>query len=737
MEKLSTKAGQELEASQRATPEKVDRLDYIFRPKSVAVIGASRKEGSIGRTIMRNLLVEDFAGTVYPVNPNATSVFGVRAFPSVLDIPDPVEMAVVVVPAEVVLTVVRECGLKGVKGLVIISAGFREIGGEGAVREQKLKELLQEYHMRAVGPNCMGLWNSDPTVRMNVTFSPSKMIDGDIAFISQSGALGIAILDMAEKLRIGLSYFVSTGNKVNLSGNDLLTAWEDDPRVRVILMYLENFGNPRKFVQLARRIGARKPIVVVKSGRSRAGARAARSHTGAIAEQDVFTEALFEQCGVIRARTIEELFEYARLFSQQPPPKGNRVSIVTNSGGPGILASDALSESRMLVASLQPETTEKLKKFLPGLASTTNPVDMTAGAGHEEYEKTLRLVMADPNTDAGLVIFTPPTFIQEEDVARAILTARHPEKPLVACILRSSSDSPSYRILNDAGLPTYTFPESAVRALSGYYAYAQWQRRERGTIPTFQDIKADRIQSIIIQVLQAEQEWLRQEQAEEIIGSIGIRCPRCVFVESESELERAFNQVGSPAVMKVVAKGLVHKSEVGGVRLGLGTLEEVTEAFARMKKEVESHGYHFEGALLQQEVMGGREVIIGAHVDPKFGPLLMFGLGGKYVEVLRDVVFRLAPLTDKDAERMLRAIRGFPILQGIRGEKPCDIEGVKEALLRLSTLVINFPQIAEVEINPLMALEEGQGTVALDARVKLWPKGEAPRAPTVIPEMSG
>ncbi|MHA2620125.1 MAG: acetate--CoA ligase family protein [bacterium JZ-2024 1] len=716
--------------------EHKDTLEAIFRPKSVAVIGASRKEGSIGRTIMRNLIVEDFAGTVYPVNPYATSVFGVRTFPSVLDIPDPVDMAVVVVPAEAVLRVVEECGQKGVKGLVIISAGFREIGGEGAIRENRLKELLQQYQMRAVGPNCMGLWNSDPDVRLNVTFSPAKMMGGDIAFVSQSGALGIAILDMAEELGLGLSYFVSMGNKVNISGNDLLIAWEDDPRVRLILMYLENFGNPRRFVELARRIGKHKPIIVVKSGRSQAGARAARSHTGALAEQDVLTEALFEQCGVIRARSIEELFEYARLFSREPPPKGNRVGIVTNSGGPGILASDALSESHMTVAPLSPETKNKLSRILPGLASTANPVDMTAGAGPNEYEKTLEAVMADPNIDAGIVIFTPPTFIQEEGVARAILKARHPEKPLLACILKSSKDSVSYRILNEARLPTYIFPESAVRALAGYAAYARWQMEERGQVREFSDFDANAVIEILGGAIRLGQEWLSPQSAVQVLRHAGFRCPRFVFVSSESEVADAFDQVGAPAVMKAVAPGLVHKSDVGGVRLGITSQEEAWQGFLKMREDVQAHGFQFEGAWIQEQVEGGRELIVGAQVDPKFGPLLMFGLGGKYVEVLRDVVFRLAPLTDTDAERMVAAIRGFPILQGVRGEKPSDIPAIVEALLRLSALVTRFPEIAEAEINPLVALEEGRGTVALDVRIRLWPRGQVPRAPAVVPEIA-
>jgi acetyl coenzyme A synthetase (ADP forming)-like protein len=712
------------------------RLDAIFRPKSVAVIGASRKEGSVGRTIMRNIIAEDFAGTVYPVNPQATSVFGVRAFPSVLEIPDPVDLAVVVVPAERVLPVVDECGRKGVKALVIISAGFREIGGEGARREQSLKELLLRYRMRAVGPNCMGLWNSDPAVRLNVTFSPAKMRAGDIAFVSQSGALGMAILDIAEELGIGLSYFVSLGNKVNISGNDLLMAWEDDPRVRLILMYLENFGNPRRFVELSRRIVPRKPVIVVKSGRTGAGARAARSHTGALAEQDVLTEALFEQCGVIRAQTIEELFEYARLFTRAPPPRGNRVAIVTNSGGPGILAVDALSAAQMTVAPLQQQTTDHLKQVLPGIASTANPVDMTAGAGPTEYEHALRAVLRDPNVDAAIVIFTPPAFVQEEAVAKAILKAKDPTKPLLACVLKSRRESIAYRILNDAGLPTYTFPESAVRALAGLRAYAGWQMRELGQVPDFPDIRTQKTEEFINEALANGQEWLSPEKALAMVREAGIRCPRSVFAATEDEALRAFVSIGPPAVMKASAKGLIHRADVNGVHLNLQTPEEAVQSFRRIQRSVTDRGFEFEGVIVQEQITGAREVIVGANVDPLFGPLLIFGLGGKYVEVLRDVVFRLAPLTDRDAERMVRAIRGYPILEGVRGEPRSDIPALEEALLRISALVTRLPQIAEIEINPLVALVEGKGAIALDARVRLWPHGQPPRAHAVLPEIT-
>src|SRR5581483_10265352 len=472
-------------------------LDPIFRPRSIAVIGASRQVGSVGRSIFDNLLAGGFQGPVYPVNRTAREVGSVRAYPSVLDVPDPVDLAIVVVPAAHALEAVDECGRKGVKGLVIITAGFREVGGEGTRREEELKALLARHGMRAIGPNCMGVVNAHPDVRMNATFSPAQARHGRIAFVSQSGALGMAILDQAADLHLGLSYFVSLGNKTNVSTNDLLVQWEDDPDVGLILLYLENFGNPRRFVDLARRIAPRKPIVAVKSGRTAAGARAAGSHTGALAERDAAAEALFEQCGVVRAQTIQELFDYARVFSRGPAPRGRRVAIVTNSGGPGIMATDALLAQGLQLADLSEATKAELRAKLLPEATVANPVDVIAGGGPESFRVAVGAALADPNVDSVVVIYTPPVFIDEAAVVRAIVEPPRHGKPLVACVLGKESGGTAFHRLSEAEVPTFVFPEPAVRALAARTLWAERQARPQGEVPAFADARRDEARRIV------------------------------------------------------------------------------------------------------------------------------------------------------------------------------------------------------------------------------------------------
>ena len=706
-------------------------LEVLFRPTSIAVVGASREPGSIGRILFENLLRSGFRGPVYPVNPRAREIHSVRAYPSVLDIPDPVDLAIIVVPARHVLHVVHECGQKGVRGLIVISAGFREIGPEGAKREARLKQLLQQYRMRAIGPNCMGVLNTDPAVRMNATFSAAEVPHGKIAFISQSGALGMAILDMASELHVGLSYFVSLGNKVNVSGNDLLTAWRDDPNVEVILMYLESFGNPQKFVRLAREITREKPIIAVKSGRTLAGARAAQSHTGALAERDVLTEALFEQCGVVRARTIEELFAYARVFSGLPRPRGRRVFVLTNSGGPGILATDALTESGFQL----PQPPENLKKDLQGVlpaeASFRNPLDMTAGVGPEQYGAVLGALEKYEDWDLCMVIYTPPVGVDEEAVARAIAD-RLRGKPAVACIVGRSVEDTAFRVLVEAGIPTFTFPETATRALRVSTVGRERARRPPEEIPVF-EVPLEGLLGLLRETWEAGEEWLDPLKALEFVERLGIPVPKGKVVNEPEEACAVAAEMRFPVVLKALVPGILHKTEAGAVHTGLYTEDQVRAAFVALQERFRGKG--FRGVLVQEQVTGGQEVIIGVTRDPKFGPLIMFGLGGVYVEVLRDVVFRLAPLTAGEAERMVQAIRGYPLLTGYRGRPRADVEMLLEALLRVSWLVSRVPAIAELEINPLIVLPEGRGVAAVDARIRVWKDGEPPPPPAALPEL--
>lgn len=711
-------------------------LAAIFRPRSIAVIGASRDRGGVGRQVFDNLLAGGFHGPVYPIHPTAREIGSVRAYASVLDVPDAVDLAVVCVPADRVEAVAEECGRKGVQGLVVITAGFREVGGAGALREQALVDVLQRHGMRAIGPNCMGIVNAAPDVSMNATFSPARVPHGGVAFVSQSGALGMAILDQAASLHLGLSYFVSLGNKANVSTNDLLALWERDDDVRVVMLYLENFGNPRRFVELARRIGATKPILAVKSGRTAAGARAASSHTGALSERDQAAEALFEQCGVVRARTIQELFDYGRAFARAPPPRGPRVAIVTNSGGPGIMATDALLEQDLALAELSPATRERLRARLLPEASVQNPVDVIAGGGPSHFGVAVEEVLADDGVDAAIVIYTPPVFVDDEAVVRAILAAPRHGKPLLACVLGREAGSTAFHRLSEAGIATYVFPESAVRALATLWRHAQRQRRDPGVVPAFADARREEARALVRDAVARGAEWLGADELARLLGAYGIPLARGGVVRDAREAAELAQRLGGRLALKAIAPGLVHKSEVGGVKLGLAPAE-VSAAFDAMARAVALRGFAMEGALVQEMLPPGRELILGMAADPKFGPLLMFGLGGVHVEVLRDVVFRLAPLTDADARRMVRAVRGWKLLEGVRGESAADVAAVEDALLRLSALVVDLPEIAEIDLNPMLVGPVGAGARAADARVRLWPGGAPPRAPAAVPDVAG
>jgi acetyltransferase len=709
-------------------------LGPIFRPRSIAVVGASRDATSVGHQIFQNLLAGGFQGPVHPVNRSAREVASVRAYASVLDVPDEIDLAVLVVPAAAALAVVDECGRKGVKGLVVITAGFRETGPEGAEREAKLAELLSRYGMRAIGPNCMGVLNTSPDVRMNATFSPATGVKhGKTAFVSQSGALGMAILDQAADLGIGLSYFASLGNKTNVSTNDLLSEWADDPDVELILLYLENFGNPRKFVQLARDITPRKPILAVKSGRTAAGAHAASSHTGALAEGDAAIDALFEQCGVVRAQSIQDLFELARAFSRTRPPRGRRVGIVTNSGGPGIMATDALLASGLQLAALSGATKARLRRALLPEASVEDPVDVIAGGGPPHVQAALEAVAADEGVDALLAIYTPPVFVDEAAVARAILDAKRGDKPLLACVLGKDTGGSAFHRLTDAGLPTYVFPESAVRALAALVQYEERRARPAGRLVRPGDLRVEEARALLDDARRAGSEWLSGPDALRLLSLYGVRVAAPRAARSPDEARRLAREMGGSVVLKAIAPGLLHKSDVGGVDT---EVRDAAESYRAMQARLASHGHAMEGALVQPLVPRGTEVLVGMTSDPKFGPLLAFGLGGVFVEVLRDVAFRLAPLTDEDAKRMVRSVRALPLLEGARGAPPADVASIEDALLRVSALATDQPAIRELEANPLIVGAPGQGAVSVDARVRLWPGGAPPKAPAVVRELS-
>ena len=693
-------------------------LDPILRPKSIAVIGASRQPNTIGWQILDNLLRYDFQGPVFPVNPNAAAIHSIPAYPSVGAIGRPVDLAVITVPKEHVVGVARDCTAAGVRGLVVISAGFREVGGAGIERERALLDVVRHAGIRMVGPNCMGVINTAPGVRMNATFAPSMPPPGSVAFMSQSGAMGLSVLDYAHSLGIGVSSFVSAGNKTDVSGNDCLEFWEHDPQTSMVLMYLESFGNPGRFVELSRRITRVKPISVVKSGRTGAGRRAAASHTGALAGTELATDAIIAQAGAIRAQTVEELFDHAMAFSNQPLPGGNHVAIVTNAGGPGIIIADACEAQGLDVTGLAPETEAELRARLPEEASVRNPVDMIASARPGSYEFALDAVLRDPGVDAAIAAFVPPLGVQTRDVAEAIVrvNARHPEKPLLAVLMGREGLPAGLAELHDANVPAYIFPESAARALGAMWRHRKALEEGEGAPRAFP--ADDGTVTAILDAARRAGGKVSEPDALRILEAYGIPVTPWRFVPAEGagDAAAAARELGFPVALKIVSPAIIHKSDVGGVALGLGDEAAVRTAAARLVALLAADR-GTGGVLIQRMAPSGRETIVGLTRMPGVGAMVMFGLGGVYVEVLRDVQLRLAPLLDRDARRMIRDVRMFPLLEGVRGEPRRDLDALEEVLLRVSQLAQRHPRIAEMDINPLFALE--RGVVAVDARVRV------------------
>jgi len=695
-------------------------LDSILSPASIAVVGASRTPTTMGHQILANLIRYQFTGTVYPVNSAAKAVHSIRAWPSITELPEPVDLAVICVPKQHVNAVAEQCGARGVKGLCVISAGFREVGGEGVERERALVEISRRYGMRLVGPNCMGVLNADPAVRMNATFAPGMPPFGRAGFVSQSGAMGLSVLDYAQEYGIGIGQFVSMGNKPDVSGNDLLLHWEDDDTIGVILMYVENFGNPRKFLEIASRVTRKKPIIVVKSGRSRTGARAASSHTGALAASDVAIDALLSQAGVLRAGSVEELFDLAMAFSGPPLPRGRRVAVVTNSGGPGILAADALEGNGLEVAELHPDTVQALKPLFPEEASLRNPLDMIASATPAGYRGALSALLADPGLDAVMAIFVPPLGVRQEDVAEAIVGAasQHPGKTVLGVLMGRAGLPQGRAELHSVGIPAYIFPESAARALAGLCRYREWRERP---LPDNETLLVDRVRAgAILDGARAEgRQRLDEVESLELLASYGIPTAPAVLTRSVEQAVAEAERIGYPVVLKIVAPAIIHKTEADGVQVGIGNAAEARTAYASILAGAArvAPGAPISGVLVQKMVRGGRELIVGVSRDPMVGPLLMFGLGGTLVEVLGDVVFRLAPITRLEAGDMLRGIRGVRILQAVRGAPAADQRALEDILLRVARMAADFPGIAELDLNPVLAF--GDGALAVDARVLL------------------
>jgi acetyl coenzyme A synthetase (ADP forming)-like protein len=698
----------------------VNALKLFFEPRGVAVIGASRQRGTIGGEILHNLLSYGFKGRVYPVNPSATIIQNVPSFSSVEDVPGPVDLAVIVVPAAAVVEVAAACARKGVKALVVISAGFSETGAEGKARQAELVSVCRGAGMRLIGPNCMGIVNTNTEVLLDATFAPGVPPRGRVGFSSQSGALGLAIMEFANSLGLGISTFVSVGNKADISGNDLLRYWESDDDTDVILLYLESFGNPKKFSEIARRVGRRKPIAVVKSGRSAAGARATSSHTGAlIAASDVTVDALFRQAGVVRTDTLAELFDVASLFANQPLPDGRRVGIITNAGGPAILCADACEARGLEVPVLSDGNQERLREFLPAGASVGNPVDMIASAPAEHYRRAIEIVGSDENVDSLIVIFTPPLVTRADDVARSIVDALQQirkQKPVLSVFL-SAQGAPKELRTENVVIPSYSFPETAAIALARATRYRQWRDRQE-TYPTrFEDIRIDEAAAVVAAALARGDGWLTPDEVAQMCACYGLPLIEQRIVSSADDAAAAAAEMGGEIALKAIAPGLVHKTEAGAVRLRLHNAEAVRKTAREMTERLNAFGHSPSGFVVQKMAKRGVEMLVGVVHDRQFGPVVACGAGGVQVELLKDVSVRLTPLSNEDASEMLRELKTYPLLTGFRGSAPADVSALEEGLLRVSAMVEDLPQIAELDCNPFVVHETG--ATILDARIRV------------------
>ena len=695
-------------------------LRPLLEPKAVAVVGASRRPYSIGRRVLDALVAAGFNGAIYPVNPEADDIAGLKTHRSARLLPAGVDLAVIAVPAPAVPGVVDDCAAAGITSLVVITAGFAEAGADGRAAQDALTDKVRKHGMRMVGPNCMGIFNTDPAVRLNASFSPLFPPAGRLGLLSQSGALGIAIVQLAVERRLGLSTFVSVGNKADVSGNDLLEYWEADPSTSVLLLYLESFGNPRRFARLARRISRKKPIVVVKSGRTRAGSRAASSHTAAMAADDATVDALFAQSGVIRADTIDEMFDVASCLDLQPLPHGRRVAILTNAGGPGILAADACEAAGLTLARFSEETRTRLAAGLPRMASVGNPIDMIASAGPDQYAQTIAALMASPDVDSLIVIFTPVDLTAAPAIMKSIRDgvaagrrAGAGTKPVVSCVM-AEPGRPAPLEADGERLPAFAFPENAARALGKASAYAEWRAQPPALYWGFDDVIASAAQAICRSAIARGAGWLTDEEVRGVLAAYGLPAARSAVARTADEAVTAAHQIGWPVALKISAPDVTHKTEVGGVRLDLDNDLSVRQAFEALTTRAAGAR-----VLVQEMVTGGVETMMGIVQNRLFGPLVAFGLGGIHVEILKDVRVRLAPLTDRDVDDLLHGIKGFPLLQGYRGHPAADLGALRDTLLRLSRMADEVPEIVELDLNPVVALPPGDGCRIVDARIRV------------------
>jgi len=717
-----------LQAAMRDRVSTAASLRPFFKPNAVAIVGASRRPNNIGHRILQALIAAGFRGPIYPVNPNASSIASLTVFPSVRNLPEIPDLAIVTLPRAGVLEAIDDCAARGVRAVIVITAGFAETGTEGTELQNRLLEKVRGYGMRMVGPNCLGLLNTDPAVSLNASFAPYFPPRGNVAFCSQSGALGLVIISLARERGLGLSSFVSIGNKADVSSNDLLQYWEEDKQTGVILLYLESFGNPRRFARIASRVSRRKPVVTVKAGRTGAGARAVGSHTAALAGSDIAVEALFHQTGVIRADTLDEMFDLAAALGTQPLPQGKRTAILTNAGGLGILCADTCEGNGLIVPELQASTKSRLRQFLPPTASVMNPVDMIASAGPDDFRRAVEILLAADEVDALIVLTIDVALVDmaalSTGITAGVAAARKrqgEDKPVLTCIM--DGDKAGKPIGADGELlPNYAFPENAARVLGKLASYAEWQRQPEGMIPQFEDIQPRAARQICQKVISERGGgWLTAEEVRAVLTSMSLRLPAGGVGRTAEEAARLAQEIGFPVAVKLASRSIVHKTEVGGVRLNLRDGEAVHRAYGEIRDQLaRDHRVDaMDGVLVQEMIPEAVELMVGVTQDPSFGPLIGFGLGGIHVEILKDVCFRVTPITDRDAREMVKSIRGYRLLEGYRGHPPADIEALNDLLLRVGRLVEEVPEMSEMDLNPVFALPPGQGCLVVDARISV------------------
>lgn len=696
-------------------------LNNFFYPKTIAVIGASSKEGALSYELLSNLISFGYKGKVFPVNPKADSVHSIKSYRIVTDIEDKVDLAVIMVPRDLVLKTIDECAMKKISSVVVITAGFKETGKDGAEIEKKLVEKIKKYSMRLVGPNCMGIINTNPDVRLNCTFVQGHPLHGGIGFISQSGALGAAVLKTVQQNDIGMAQFISIGNKADISGNSVLEFWKNNDDIKVITVYLESFGNPRLFMEITREITKTKPVIVIKSARTLAGMKAASSHTGALAGSDAVVDAFLEQSGVIRVNSINDMFDLARGFDRTSLPEGNRVGILTNAGGPAILAVDECANNNLSVPELTPATQEKLRSIAPPEASVFNPVDLLPPADASMYAKASAIMLGDKNIDSLIVILGPPLMFDTLEIARSICEAVKGSGKSVMLVLMSQDDIiPRLKSLTADYPPIFRFPEDAARVIAKMFTYRKWKEHPEGSYVKF-DAKKDTVRKILRNYHNKPGVYLEFDDVYKILHAYGIPLVNSFTAADTDGVLEAAAKMKYPVVIKASGKKLIHKSDMGGVEIDIHTEAELIRAIGRINESLKAKKMisEFEKFIIQPYIAGGVETILGITKDEKAGHMIMFGLGGIYVEVFKDVNFKLIPISDEEAMRMIQSIKSYVILTGARGRKPVNIDFIRESLLRLSQLSEDFPVFSEIDLNPFVFFDDEEKCRILDARIKL------------------